>query len=83
LEQEGSQEIVHGYLDTSGVFTTIDVPGSLRTEPMGINDAGEIVGNFTPAPTPEPASLLLFASGLVALGIMNRPKRSTHGSQKN
>jgi len=27
-------------------FTTIDVPGALRTFPYGINDAGQIVGTY-------------------------------------
>ncbi len=27
-------------------FTKIDVPGSTYTEPTGINDAGQIVGDF-------------------------------------
>ncbi len=35
-----------GFLDTGGVFTTIDVPGSNYTSAMGINDAGQIVGVF-------------------------------------
>jgi probable HAF family extracellular repeat protein len=30
-------------------FTTIDVPGATDTEPNGINDGGQIVGNFTDA----------------------------------
>ena len=47
----------HGFLYTNGVFTTIDAPGAVDTFLTGINDAGEIVGIFTPAP--EPASLLL------------------------
>lgn len=37
----------HGFLDTAGVVSNLDVPGaSLGTEPTGINDAGEIVGTY-------------------------------------
>ena len=39
---------LHGFLDTNGVFTTLDVPGSplaKATEALGINDAGQIVGD--------------------------------------
>src|SRR5215467_8024170 len=43
-----STAVVHGFLrDTSGSFTTIDVPGvasGCTTEARGINNAGEIVG---------------------------------------
>jgi probable HAF family extracellular repeat protein len=34
----------HGFLDTNGVFATIDVPSSTATVALGINNAGEIVG---------------------------------------
>jgi probable HAF family extracellular repeat protein len=37
----------HGFLDTGGSFTQIDVPGASRTTAFGINDAGQIVGGFT------------------------------------
>src|ERR1700730_15792196 len=35
----------HGFLDTGGSFTTIDVPGA-GTVASGINDTGHIVGHF-------------------------------------
>ncbi len=35
-----------GYLDTDGVFTTIDYPGASNTQPFAINNAGVIVGIY-------------------------------------
>jgi len=32
-----------------GVFTLLDVPGASETVPVGINDGGTIVGDFTDA----------------------------------
>jgi hypothetical protein len=31
---------------TDGVYTTIDVPGATTTIPQGINDSGDIVGQY-------------------------------------
>jgi probable HAF family extracellular repeat protein len=36
----------HGFLDTGGSFTQLDVPGANLTVPIGVNDAGQIVGLF-------------------------------------
>jgi hypothetical protein len=33
-----------GFLDNSGTFTTVDVPGSMETELLGLNNTGEAVG---------------------------------------
>jgi hypothetical protein len=35
-----------GFLDDNGTFTTFDIPGSVFTEVTGINDAGQIVGDY-------------------------------------
>src|SRR4051812_14956429 len=37
---------IHGFLDTAGSFTQIDVPGAEGTASNGINDVGQIVGYF-------------------------------------
>jgi probable HAF family extracellular repeat protein len=67
-----ASEPEQSYLDTNGVIQIISVPGSLVTYAYGINDAGEIVGLFNPAVIPEPASLLLIASGLAGLVSLRR-----------
>jgi uncharacterized membrane protein len=43
------QGTTHGFLNTGGVFTTIDPPGTSFTEARGINDARQIVGRFLDA----------------------------------
>ena len=37
---------VHGYLWSAGRFTSFDVPGSIWTQPFGINDRGQISGGY-------------------------------------
>jgi hypothetical protein len=36
-----------GFLDNSGVISTITFPGSVSTQALGVNDLGEIVGDYT------------------------------------
>jgi hypothetical protein len=36
-----------GFLDKSGVISTITFPGSVSTQALGVNDLGEIVGDYT------------------------------------
>jgi len=77
---------IHGFLrDAAGAFTTIDVPGAI---PIGINDAGQIVGiffddsglahGFLATPTPEPSTWLLFGSGVVGLAALRFRPRGRH-----
>ena len=43
----GDQSGQHGFLDKGGVFTTFDVPEALSyTEAVGINNAGQVVGDY-------------------------------------
>ena len=61
----------HGFLDTGGVFTSIDDSSYLE----GINDSGQIIGRTgssgyflaTPVPVPEPRALPLFAACLIGV----------------
>jgi len=82
---------IDGFLDTNGIFSTIDGPGSDVTasfgvtDLFGINDAGQIVGqvesplsidsSFLASPAPEPASLVLFGSAFAGFGLVRRRKR--------
>lgn len=39
----------HGFSDTNGVYTTIDVPGAVDTFAQGINNDGDVVGYYEDA----------------------------------
>jgi uncharacterized membrane protein len=41
--------VIHGFLLDKGAFTMIDPPGSTFTEAIGINAAGQIVGDYMDA----------------------------------
>src|SRR6266496_1199309 len=36
----------HGFLSDNGIFTTIDVPGAVRGQAIGLNDRDQIVGSY-------------------------------------
>ncbi len=41
--------LVHGFVLSEGVFTTLDIPGAKTTQPYGINPEGDIVGFYVEA----------------------------------
>lgn len=38
---------LHGFLDTRGTFTRLDVPGGLDTSPVAMNNSGDLAGNYS------------------------------------
>ncbi len=53
----------HGFLLSGGTATTIDVPGANFTNPLGINDSGQIVGRYCSACFFGIAAGFLFSGG--------------------
>jgi probable HAF family extracellular repeat protein len=85
----------HGFLDTGGSFTQIDVPGAIFTEASGINDAGQIVGRIadstldqhgflaTPvSAVPEPTTLSLLSWAISFTALRRSPDAAKDGWAK-
>jgi probable HAF family extracellular repeat protein len=53
----------HGFLDSNGIFQTIDFPGSTYTILQGINNAGQIVGWYSGG-NPVAAHGFIYANGV-------------------
>lgn len=73
-----------GFLDNGGAYSTINPSTATSSTANGIGDNGQIVGFYTNAagstigfvtPAPEPASLALFGSGLIGLGMVSLRRR--------
>ena len=47
--QNGSDCLYHGYFLVGGNFSEFDVPDSVSTEVLGVNNAGDFCGDFTDA----------------------------------
>jgi hypothetical protein len=78
----------HGFLLSGGNFSTFDLPGASQLSVRGINDEGQIVGDFVDAtgngshgfvatPAPEPDTLALFGSSLAGLMLWRWRSRTT------
>jgi len=73
----GTTTTSSSFLASNGGFTTSD---SSFNDGIPTSSSGNSAGTYTisqvpPAPTPEPASLLLFASGLAGLAVAGRGRR--------
>jgi hypothetical protein len=44
---------VHGFADQGGTFSNVDFPGANLTQPIVVNQAGQIVGSYTDAANVE------------------------------
>jgi uncharacterized membrane protein len=72
-----------GFLDNNGVFTFINVPGSLITMANGINDRGQIVGTYftsgVPGPTPTTFGFLDANGVFSSISVPGSPATEANG----
>jgi hypothetical protein len=64
-------------VESGGIYTTLDYPGSVATYAGDINDKGRIVGStggggFIAVPVPEPAAWAMMLMGVLGVGAMAR-----------
>jgi probable HAF family extracellular repeat protein len=81
-----SSGTMHGFIYDNGTYQTVDDPFGVGTTTVnGLNNKGDLVGffvagdnteGFVASPTPEPASLLLFGTGLLGLGFLTKKRWS-------
>ena len=80
-----SMGVMHGFTYIGGVWQTVDDPAGVAGSTVinGVNDLGQLVGfyadandnviGFVATPTPEPGTLVLLGSGILAgLGVLRR-----------
>jgi uncharacterized membrane protein len=82
----------HGFLEAGNNIILLDFPGASGTEADGINAAGQIVGawfdstgnvhGFVATAVPEPATLVMFGTGIVCLASMIRRKPPRGGARR-
>jgi probable HAF family extracellular repeat protein len=46
ITRENSENIIRGFLRVGDIFQPIDYPDAIQTNPFGINNQGQIVGNY-------------------------------------
>jgi hypothetical protein len=61
----------NGFLYSNGVYTMIDVLGSYTTQPVAINDYGQIIGDY--APIPERSTWVMMLLSFAGLGFLRYP----------
>lgn len=78
--------IAEGYVFSGGMFHPFAAPGAFSTEPLGMNDRGQVVGyfldrtgahGFVATPAPEPASWAMLTAGFGVVGGGLRRRRAT------
>ena len=64
------------FLYAGGTYSYLNYPGALNTYAYGVNDSGQVVGEYYGGPVPEPSGIALLGSGaLCMLGVIRRKLR--------